>query len=72
MKNNIATTPQNDAGFGLFGPLLFIVFVGLIVAVVMHLLTIWAGVGLFVVSVVLVVFFASLSDIRRYMRISIM
>ena len=72
MKNNIATTQQNDAGFGLFGPLLFIVFVGLIVAVVMHLLTIWAGVGLFVVSVVLVVFLASLSDIRRYMRISSM
>ncbi|MEO6655323.1 MAG: hypothetical protein ABIO36_04510 [Pyrinomonadaceae bacterium] len=72
MKNNIAQTQNNAAGFGLLGPLLFIILVGLIVAAVMKLLAIWAAVGLFVLAVVLVVLLSSLSDIRRYMRISSM
>lgn len=72
MKNNIVIAQKNAAGFGLFWPLLFIIFVGFIVAAVMHLLTIWAAAGLFILTIVVIVLLASLSDIMRYLKISSM
>ncbi len=72
MKNKIALAQNNAAGFGLFWPLVFIIFVGFIIAAVMQLLTIWAAAGLFILTIVVIVFVASLSDIMRYLKISSM
>ncbi|MGQ0542676.1 MAG: hypothetical protein ACT4O9_12615 [Blastocatellia bacterium] len=72
MKNNRAILKNNAAGFGLIMPLLLIILIGLIVAVAMHLITALAALGLFVLAFILIVFFAGLPDLMRYMRISSM
>lgn len=79
MKNEIAIsdemrrpTRHGEAGFGLLKALLFVIFVGLIVAVVMKLIGVWAAIGWFVLTVVVLGVLANVSDIRRYMRISSM
>ena len=72
MNNYASTASGRAAGFGLVGPLLFIILVGLIAAVVMHLMTGWAAAGVFVLAVLFTLLIASLPDLMRYIRISSM
>ncbi len=72
MKNNRTLKQKNEAGFGLFWPLLFIIFIGFVVAAVLHLLAAWAAAGLFILVIALIIFFASLPDLMRYIKISSM
>ncbi len=72
MKNDRTLKRKNEAGFGLFWPLLFIIFVGFVVAAVLHLLTAWVAPVLFILVVALIVFVASLPDLKRYIKISSM
>jgi small basic protein len=60
----------NEAGFGVWQALLFLILIGLIVAVAMKAIGIWVGLGSFVAAVVLLGILANVSDIRRYIRIS--
>ncbi len=72
MKNNITLTQNNADGFGVFWPLWCSILVGFIIAAVVHLLTAWLAAVLFILVVALIVFFASLPDLMKYIKISSM
>lgn len=65
-------TLRSDAGFAFWSLLVFIIFVGLIVAVAMKLMLWWVAVLIFIAAVILAMILASIPDIIRYMRISSM
>lgn len=70
MKN--ISTINSEAGFGIWGLLLFLVLVGLIIAAVMKTISVWVAVGLFFLAVILIGILANAPDIKRYARISSM
>lgn len=65
-------TIRTDPGFAFWSILVFIIFLGLIAAVIMKLMVLWVAALVFVAVVVLAMIFANLPDIFRYMRISSM
>ena len=65
-------TNPNMAGFAFWSPLVFIIFLGLIAAVVMKLMLWWVALLVFIAVAILAMILASLPDIIRYMKISSM
>ena len=65
-------TNPNMAGFAFWSLLVFIIFVGLVVAVAMKLMIWWVAVLVFIAAVILAMIIASLPDIIRYMKINSM
>jgi membrane protein YdbS with pleckstrin-like domain len=63
---------RSKAGFAFWSTLVFIIFLGLIAAVVMKLMLWWVALLVFIAVVILAMILASLPDIIRYMRISSM
>jgi membrane protein YdbS with pleckstrin-like domain len=61
-----------EAGFAFWSILVFIIFLGLIAAVIMKLMLWWVAALVFIAVVILAMIVASLPDIIRYMRISSM
>ena len=73
MKNdNISSNHNREAGFGVLAALLWLIFIGLIVAAVMKAIAVWVAIIAFVGAVVVLGLLANVSDIRRYMKISSM
>jgi membrane associated rhomboid family serine protease len=77
MKSGDFNRPQSDGtisnpqgGFGLLKALLFVIFVGFIMAVVIKLMSIWVAIGGFIGAAIVLGLIANISDIRRYIRIS--
>lgn len=72
MKNDTIGSRSGEAGFGFWQALLIIVFLGLVAAAVMKLMSVWIALGSFILAIVLLGILANVSDIRRYLRISSM
>jgi len=63
---------RSKAGFAFWSTLVFIIFLGLIAAVVMKLMLWWVALLVFIAVVILAMILASIPDIIRYMKISSM
>jgi membrane protein YdbS with pleckstrin-like domain len=63
---------RSKAGFAFWSALVFIIFLGLIAAVIMKLMLWWVALLVFIAVVILAAILASLPDIIRYVKISSM